>query len=1102
VSRDRPDRPDAEGTDPDRRPRGCPTTEMLSAYVDGRLDPDRRMPIEDHISRCADCYAVVRETMATLRALEDEAPAATPLRRRGSPAYLATAAALILVGGGSWVLWRANRVHDEYAQAIRPLVEAVGPRRYSDARLTGGFEYGPRVRPRRSAGAASTPEERRLVSAANDIVAAARPDDSADLRHARAVAHHLLGEDEEAVRLLEELAKNAGTARVYSDLAAAYLLDGDTDGRDLAKAADASLRAVDKDATLPEALFNRALALERLGLHRQAAESWLAFLRREPRGDWADEARRHLEGLRGQVRADPAAFDEAARRAVDSGEPASIQKAVDANPSWSWDLWEGALLGDWAEAALAGGARRRGLELLAQTTAARCADASLVPLSTPSFAEGARTYTRARRLYDREKWTEASQVLAQMPRDLRDRGLGYWSRLYVGILALQQGRPADAERALDDVITVAEQRGWSMLAGRAHWARAVAAGVQGQLDVTLREYAAAGQLFARVNATEHRAFVSHAEAEALELIGDERRAWESRRAVLRRIDGLRKPRHRFGVYLLAAGSAADMKLEALGGVLLDEAEPDFAAAGMPTDRVQFLLRRAALVRASNPSASAEILERARQTLDLVEDPATRGRFELELVIARALSLEPGERGQAALDHAVEVATTRRADARLPELLFLRATRHAQAGRWAPAEADLDAAFDVYRRATGLSATQRQVYWRQSEIRLPRLLDAALAETHPPLPALLAIERARALWYDEAHVSLAALQRSLASLEATLRSDEAAISFYDGAARRAALVIRPRRSEIVPLPGAPAELDDLRRRAVVAARQPDEPRLHACLDELRRRLIDPLQPHLDGARRLLIAPSADTLGVPFAALWDPTSRQYLVQAAEIEMYPSLWAMGRRAAPRAPAPTRVLFIGGASGNGPSLPDVAAERDGLQATYGDRLSGLERATKVDLAAALARADVVHFSGHVHSGRAFPGLSWIEPAAGGASMVVFAHDVQGLRLRPGAVAVVNGCRSAGDAERDDGGVGFVRPFLLAGASAVLASAWDVFDDKARDSLARVHRHTADGVPWVKALTLVQREMIDRREPTWAWGGYGLFLRSRPDDAGGTPHI
>src|SRR6185436_19117103 len=65
----------------------------------------------------------------------------------------------------------------------------------------------------------------------------------------------------------------------------------------LAEALAAADEALRIDPTLPEALFNRALIIERLRLRDQARAAWQRYLDADPRGPWANEARQRLGSL-------------------------------------------------------------------------------------------------------------------------------------------------------------------------------------------------------------------------------------------------------------------------------------------------------------------------------------------------------------------------------------------------------------------------------------------------------------------------------------------------------------------------------------------------------------------------------------------------------------------------------------------------------------------------------------------------------------------------------------------------------------------------------------------------------------------------------------
>jgi tetratricopeptide (TPR) repeat protein len=149
---------------------------------------------------------------------------------------------------------------------VAPLVEAVGPRRLIEARLSGGFEHGPRV-PRMRAN--DRPRDLGVEAAAGTI---AGRNVTFENRRALAAAQLLMGEAGQAVTLLEGLAaERPGDASLHSDLAAAYLTraaPGDAD-----RAFEAASDAVQLDPKLREGWFNKALAAMELNRREEAAEA-------------------------------------------------------------------------------------------------------------------------------------------------------------------------------------------------------------------------------------------------------------------------------------------------------------------------------------------------------------------------------------------------------------------------------------------------------------------------------------------------------------------------------------------------------------------------------------------------------------------------------------------------------------------------------------------------------------------------------------------------------------------------------------------------------------------------------------------------------------
>lgn len=285
----------------------CPDLETLAAYLDGQLTDPERARIAAHIADCETCYFVFTETAQVVPAkpqpvAHDAAPATDPVkwwktRKLLWPiaAGLAIAASLIITVG---IPLRPGG--DEESAQMRALVAAVGTDRTIEARLSGGFAYGPlRVArgPQNGLAAAVSPDVRIAAAELEKATAAVT---TADGLRARAVSEIVVGDFDRAVAALEEAAANRPSdPRIQSDLAAAYLARAARTPRpdDLSNALAASNRAINVKRPSPEALFNRAVALERLSMIDEARDAWQTYLAVDDRSGWADEARSHLRSL-------------------------------------------------------------------------------------------------------------------------------------------------------------------------------------------------------------------------------------------------------------------------------------------------------------------------------------------------------------------------------------------------------------------------------------------------------------------------------------------------------------------------------------------------------------------------------------------------------------------------------------------------------------------------------------------------------------------------------------------------------------------------------------------------------------------------------------
>jgi tetratricopeptide (TPR) repeat protein len=119
--------------------------------------------------------------------------------------------------------------------------------------------------------------------------------------HTFGVANLIMGEIDRAVPLLEQAVnQQSPDARMLNDLSSAYLARAarDKSQQDAAKALAAVGRALAIEPMLSEAVFNRALALERLGLVDEARTAWNEYLKIDDQSGWAEEAGSHLNAPR------------------------------------------------------------------------------------------------------------------------------------------------------------------------------------------------------------------------------------------------------------------------------------------------------------------------------------------------------------------------------------------------------------------------------------------------------------------------------------------------------------------------------------------------------------------------------------------------------------------------------------------------------------------------------------------------------------------------------------------------------------------------------------------------------------------------------------
>ena len=223
-----------------------------------------------------------------------------------------------------------------------------------EPRLSGGFTYAPFYGAVRSNDGGADPARMKLLGAAGDLISRADAKPSPASQHAAGVGLLLVDKPDAAIARLRTAADGApGDAHAWSDLAAAEYMTALRLGRAslypvALEHADHALRV---DPRNPEALFNRALILERLGLTAAARDSWNAYLLADPSSPWARDAREHLKRLTGTTGESEFKRDQPRLElAAVTGDQKTVDAIVDRHRLQCRTSSEAEYLGRWAEA--------------------------------------------------------------------------------------------------------------------------------------------------------------------------------------------------------------------------------------------------------------------------------------------------------------------------------------------------------------------------------------------------------------------------------------------------------------------------------------------------------------------------------------------------------------------------------------------------------------------------------------------------------------------------------------------------------------------------------------------------------------------------------
>lgn len=973
--------------------------------------------------------------------------------------------------------------------SIASLVAASnGESRRVEPRLSGKSPWAPFRKS--DSGGTDLSKALRTTLAQGDLIPSAR--------HTVGLAQLLAGRDRAALSALSAATESSsGDPRTWSDLAAAsYVVAGRYNTPELlADALGAADSALAIDANLPEALFNRALILERLQLRDDAREAWNRYLSNESDSAWLAEAREHLRRV-----APLPSFSDTLKRNYEHlvDDPAAVRELVTLQREDARIEGPIEILGQWAAAEARHDrlkadrhlrlARQLGSEIR-KIDGDRMLERAVAVIdaagetSRAELASAQLDYSGGIMTFRDKRPTEAEPMLRRAAAGLARAGspLALMARYYVANTVFDQGRREEARHILEGVLAetsdefpgcrahVLSQLGGCAFA-RTEW---------GESMRLLEESAA---IFERLGETSNPAAVHRLISIIYDQNGDRERAWKHRMAALS-----------------ALGSQSNLRLEkAISSIGQDAMvrqnwrtavaflNLEIGIARRIDDDVQLveaLLFRAAVCHRLNQPARAQAdVAEADAIAVRLKDAGYRAHLQANGLAVRAMLTSSPAEADRLLTDAIAFESARGDRKDVPRLLLQRGRARRAMNDVAGADGDLDRGIAQLEAERG-SLPQGEARWgafhSAGEV-FEEAIDLAI-ERHDIAKAFAIAEKARARSLLEAYDNTGPIDQRL------LPPDTLVVEYAVLPTRLVIFTADASGIQAVVTQSDRKALSGLVETLTGAFRSQDgSARHHAAM--LWKQLIGPVATELARARNIVFVPDATTSAIPFGALIDDRG-EYVLQTHTVVVAPSAAAFAAASSRRArlSRPRSVLVVANSNADADSgaLSFVGNEAGGVARQYPVSVQLRDDHAQYDeLARQASAADVIHFAGH-----AIGDDSGLEPASivlrqSGDQRRIGVPAIATLPLSRTSVVVLAGCSTArGERRGTEGVMSVARGFMIAGAPSVIATLWPIDDAIAARTFPRIHALLARGVPPAEALRIVQIESIQRGDiPPSLW--------------------
>ena len=485
------------------------------------------------------------------------------------------------------------------------------------------------------------------------------------------------------------------------------------------------------------------------------------------------------------------------RQALAEG-ASGLERLTEEEPAIVRAYFDEALLPTWAEAQLAppGAARelaeqaavvagalwRRTGDALPRDAAVALQSSVAVAGRDPPNAQalGYRFLAEARRRDETQR--PACESFREAHRFLSQGGSPYEAVAAERTVAkcLYPSQLAAARAELARLAAAAEPRAHLFLLARTRWLQGLIAVTQGDLTGGLDRYRLARDGFVALGDAQNQAFVHALRAEALTLLGEDRRAWEERRSALALLDRVQDPRRVQSILEDAALACLDARLPRAALDLLTALVESGLLDASPGLLSDVLTRRSAVRHAlGEDQLAVRDLSEARRRLPSIEDGALSDRMRAEVDAAEGVLLasKQPERAVDALQRAAEYFASA-GPVRVPPLRLQTARVESARGLVDSAEEELLAGMHLIeaQRVSLHDLALQASFFEQAVPMYDDMVALQLDQRHDPAAALAFVERGRGRQVVD---SLAAA----ATRERPVKSDVSEASFEPGSLQR-------------------------------------------------------------------------------------------------------------------------------------------------------------------------------------------------------------------------------------------------------------------------------------------------------------------------------